>query len=93
MTEREEYLLKEANIARHVGVFLAEAIYKYLGEDISRDQLKESVDLVINKDMATKLYHQHILKDTYTNALSNMFTEDLNTSFEDADIEDLKIIE
>ena len=44
----KEKLIKEANKARQVAVCLGETIYKYLGDEISKEDLKSKKDTYRN---------------------------------------------
>ena len=78
MNDKLDDILKKANIARHVGIILAESIYKYIGGLISLEDLQYIVDNLVSKDYITRFKHQYILKDTYDSTLTNMFIDDLD---------------
>lgn len=89
-----EFLRSEANKARHVAIALAEHIYKYLGDCITKEELKLVTDALISPDLTAQFKHQYILKDTYSNMISNLFVEDLESmeAFPD-DTESITLIE
>ena len=89
----KEKLLEEANKARQIAVCLAENIYAYLGDEISKDDLKAIVDNLMSDDIITRFNHLYIKKDTYKNTFLAGFMDDpSNEVFETDDTGDLKII-
>ena len=89
----KEKLLEEANKARQIAVCLAENIYAYLGDEISKDDLKAIVDNLMSDDIITRFNHLYIKKDTYKNTFVAGFMDDpSNEVFETDDTDDLKII-
>ena len=89
----KEKLLEEANKARQIAVCLAENIYAYLGDEISKEDLKAIVDALMADDIITRFNHLYIKKDAYKNTFVAGFMNDpSNESFELDDTDDLKII-
>lgn len=79
----KEKLLEEANKARQVAICLAENIYRYLGDELTKSELKDVVDSLISDDIITRLDHLYIKKDVYTNTFVAGFVDDLNSCEED----------
>lgn len=86
-------LIEEANKARQVAVCLGETIYKYLGNEISKEELKSAVDALISDDILLRWDHLYIKKDTYRNTFVTGFVDDLDNMCYEDDTEDLIINE
>lgn len=89
----KDKLIDEVNKARHVAICLAENIYRYLGDEISKDDLKHTVDSLISDDITIRLDHMYIKKDTYKNTFVSGFVDDPDNICYEDDTEDLIIIE
>lgn len=89
----KDKLLEEANKARSVAVTLAENIYRYLGNEISKDDLKNIVDSLISDDLIVRFDHLYIKKDTYRNTFVSGFVDDPDNMCYEDDTEELIIKE
>ena len=89
----KEKLIKEANKARQVAVCLGETIYKYLGDEISKEDLKSAVDTLISDDILLRWDHLYIKKDTYRNTFVTGFVDDPDNMCYEDDTEDFIINE
>lgn len=89
----KDKLIEEANKARQIAVCLAENIYRYLGDVITKEELKSVVDSLISDDITIRLQHLYINKDTYPNTFICGFMEDLgNNHFEIDDTDTIELL-
>lgn len=72
----EELRLK-ANEARKVAIILGCEIYRYLGGEICKNDLKNTVDSLISEEFTKRWEHQYITKDFYEH-IDNLL-EDITT--------------
>ena len=81
----KEKLLEEANKARQIAVCLAENIYRFIGEEISKEELKDVVDNLMSDDIVARLNHLYIKKDAYKNTFVFGFMDDPSNETFDLD--------
>ena len=83
----DEKLLEEANKARAVAMILAESIYRYLGNEIDKDQLKAITNTLLSEARVKFLEHRYIYKD-----LTDIGAFDTSSNRDDLnDVEELNI--
>lgn len=85
----KEDLLEEANLARKASVSITHAIYKYLGQKITQEELLDFIESVISPDIIAEFNHKYIIKDYLGVCGANM---DTTSDFEYLnDVDELEI--
>lgn len=81
MTDKELILelQKQLESTQNIALSYAQAVYMFLGKDISEAELKNIIDQALSERVKNILQHKFIEKDTYSNTFITGFIEDLET--------------